>query len=196
MFSTVLIANRGEIACRAIRTLKRLGVTSVAVYSDADRNARHVTEADVAIALGGDKASDSYLRIDKILALRSSGAQAIWPGYGFLSESLPFAAACEEAGIAFVGPTAQQIGEFGLKHRARELAASAGVPMTPGTPLLSSLQDALSAAEDIGYPVMLKSTAGGGGIGLTRCADATAPRTRGRACVARGTVFQRCRRVS
>ncbi len=127
MFNTVLIANRGEIACRAIRTLKRLGVTSVAVYSDADRNARHVTEADVAVALGGDKASDSYLRIDKILAAaQQSGAQAIWPGYGFLSESLPFAAACEEAGIAFVGPTAQQIGEFGLKHRARELAAERG----------------------------------------------------------------------
>ncbi len=175
MFSTVLIANRGEIACRAIRTLKRLGVKSVAVYSDADRNARHVKEADLAIALGGDKASDSYLRIDKILAAaKESGAEAIWPGYGFLSESLPFAAACEEAGIAFAGPTAQQIGEFGLKHRARELAASAGVPMTPGTPLLNSVEEALSAAETIGYPVMLKSTAGGGGIGLTRCADATA----------------------
>jgi urea carboxylase len=173
MFSTVLIANRGEIACRAIRTLKRLGVKSVAVYSDADRNARHVKEADVAIALGGDKASDSYLRIDKILAAaQETGAEAIWPGYGFLSESLPFADACEKAGIAFVGPTAQQIGEFGLKHRARELAASAGVPMTPGTPLLSSLEEALSAADTIGYPVMLKSTAGGGGIGLTRCADA------------------------
>ncbi|MBK0097129.1 urea carboxylase [Erwinia sp. S63] len=177
MFSTVLIANRGEIACRAIRTLKRLGVKSVAVYSDADRNARHVKEADVAIALGGDKASDSYLRIDKILAAaKETGAEAIWPGYGFLSESLPFAAACEEAGIAFVGPTAQQIGEFGLKHRARELAASAGVPMTPGTPLLNSLEEALSAAENIGYPVMLKSTAGGGGIGLTRCDDADALR--------------------
>ncbi|NIF22274.1 urea carboxylase [Candidatus Pantoea multigeneris] len=177
MFSTVLIANRGEIACRAIRTLKRLGVRSVAVYSDADRNARHVKEADVAIALGGDKASDSYLRIDKILAAaKETGAEAIWPGYGFLSESLPFAAACEEAGIAFVGPNAQQIGEFGLKHRARELAASAGVPMTPGTPLLNSLEDALSAAENIGYPVMLKSTAGGGGIGLTRCDDADALR--------------------
>jgi urea carboxylase len=175
MFSTVLIANRGEIACRAIRTLKRLGVKSVAVYSDADRNARHVKEADVAIALGGDKASDSYLRIDKILAAaQETGAEAIWPGYGFLSESLPFADACEKAGIAFVGPTAQQIGEFGLKHRARELAASAGVPMTPGTPLLSSLEEALSAADTIGYPVMLKSTAGGGGIGLTRCADADA----------------------
>ena len=175
MFNTVLIANRGEIACRAIRTLKRLGITSVAVYSAADKNAQHVKDADVAIALGGDKASDSYLRIDKILAAaKESGAQAIWPGYGFLSESLPFAAACEEAGIAFVGPTAQQIGEFGLKHRARELAAAANVPMTPGTPLLDSLDEALSAADTIGYPVMLKSTAGGGGIGLTRCADAEA----------------------
>ena len=113
MFTTVLIANRGEIACRAIRTLKRLGVKSVAVYSDADRNAQHVKQADIAIALGGDKASDSYLRIDKILAAaQQSGAQAIWPGYGFLSESLPFADACEQAGIVFIGPTAQQIGEF------------------------------------------------------------------------------------
>ena len=175
MFTTVLIANRGEIACRAIRTLKRLGVKSVAVYSDTDRNAQHVKQADIAIALGGDKASDSYLRIDKILAAaQQSGAQAIWPGYGFLSESQPFAEACEAAGIAFVGPTAQQIGEFGLKHRARELAASAGVPMTPGTPLLASLEEAMQAADKIGYPVMLKSTAGGGGIGLTRCADAGA----------------------
>lgn len=175
MFSTVLIANRGEIACRAIRTLKRIGVTSVAVYSDADKNAQHVKDADIAIALGGDKASDSYLAIDKILtAAKQSGAQAIWPGYGFLSESLAFAAACEAAGIEFVGPTAQQIGEFGLKHRARELAAAAGVPMTPGTPLLASLDDAIAAATRIGYPVMLKSTAGGGGIGLTRCADEAA----------------------
>ncbi|EKT62909.1 urea carboxylase [Providencia burhodogranariea] len=173
MFSTVLIANRGEIACRAIRTLKRLGIKSVAVYSDVDRNAQHVKEADITIALGGDKASDSYLRIDKILtAAKQSGAEAIWPGYGFLSESLPFATACEQAGIVFVGPTAQQIAEFGLKHRARDLAASAGVPMTPGTALLSCIEEALVAAEDIGYPVMLKSTAGGGGIGLTRCADA------------------------
>ncbi|MEM6160294.1 urea carboxylase [Erwinia sp. P6884] len=175
MFNTVLIANRGEIACRAIRTLKKLGVTSVAVYSEADKNAQHVKDADIALALGGEKAADSYLRIDKILAAaKESGAQAIWPGYGFLSESLPFAAACEEAGIVFVGPTARQIGEFGLKHRARELAAEAGVPMTPGTPLLNSLQEALGAAETIGYPVMLKSTAGGGGIGLTRCSDAQA----------------------
>lgn len=175
MFNTVLIANRGEIACRAIRTLQRLGIKSVAVYSDADKNAEHVKQADIAVALGGEKASDSYLRIDKIIAAaQETGAQAIWPGYGFLSESLPFAAACEQAGIVFVGPTAQQIGEFGLKHRARELAAEAGVPMTPGTGLLDSLDAALAAAANIGYPVMLKSTAGGGGIGLTRCADAQA----------------------
>ena len=175
MFNTVLIANRGEIACRAIRTLKRLGITSVAVYSDADKNAEHVRQADIALALGGEKASDSYLKIDSIIqAARESGAQAIWPGYGFLSESLPFADACEQAGIVFIGPTAQQIGEFGLKHRARELAAQAGVPMTPGTGLLNSLDDALEAVQRIGYPVMLKSTAGGGGIGLTRCADAEA----------------------
>ncbi|WP_241626189.1 urea carboxylase [Rosenbergiella epipactidis] len=177
MFTTVLIANRGEIACRAIKTCKRLGITSVAVYSDVDCNARHVKEADIAIALGGDKASESYLRSDKILAAaKQSGAQAIWPGYGFLSESVAFSTACEEQGIVFIGPTAQQIAEFGLKHRARELAAEAGVPMTPGTALLTSLEEALIAAEAIGYPIMLKSTAGGGGIGLTRCEDATALR--------------------
>ncbi|MGB8665227.1 MAG: biotin carboxylase N-terminal domain-containing protein, partial [Serratia inhibens] len=177
MFTTVLIANRGEIACRAIRTLKRLGVTSVAVYSDADRNAPHVTEADLAVALGGEKAADSYLRIDKILAAAAeTGAQAIYPGYGFLSESAEFADTCEAAGIAFIGPTAAQIREFGLKHRARELAAVAQVPMTPGTGLLDSIEDAVTAAARIGYPVMLKSTAGGGGIGLTRCDDEAALR--------------------
>lgn len=175
MFHTVLIANRGEIAVRAIRTLKRLGIRSVAVYSDADRNAQHVRDADLAIALGGDKAADSYLRIERILdAARQSGAQAIYPGYGFLSESAGFAEACEAQGIAFIGPTATQIREFGLKHRARELAALAGVPMAPGTGLLDDLDQALSAAHAIGYPVMLKTTAGGGGIGLTRCADAAA----------------------
>lgn len=175
MFHTVLIANRGEIAVRAIRTLKRLGVKSVAVYSDADRNAQHVRDADIAIALGGDKPADSYQRIDKILAAaQETGAQAIYPGYGFLSESAEFADACEAAGIAFVGPTPAQIREFGLKHRARELAAQAQVPMAPGTGLLQSLEEALSAADSIGYPVMLKTTAGGGGIGLTRCSDAAA----------------------
>ena len=173
MFDTVLIANRGEIAVRTIRTLKRLGIRSVAVYSDPDRNAAHVREADQAIALGGEKAADSYLRIDLILqAARDSGAQAIYPGYGFLSESAEFAEACEAAGIAFMGPTPHQIREFGLKHRARELAAAAEVPMTPGTGLLTGIDDALAQADTIGYPVMLKSTAGGGGIGLSRCDDA------------------------
>ena len=175
MFHTVLIANRGEIAVRAIRTLKRLGVKSVAVYSDADRNAQHVRDADLAIALGGDKPADSYLRVDRILAAAAeTGAQAIYPGYGFLSESAEFAEACAAAGIAFIGPTPAQIRAFGLKHRARELAAEARVPMAPGTGLLHSLDEALAAAERIGYPVMLKTTAGGGGIGLTRCADAAA----------------------
>ncbi|HTO19069.1 MAG TPA: urea carboxylase [Pseudomonas sp.] len=175
MFDTVLIANRGEIAVRAIRTLKRLGVKSVAVYSDADRNAQHVRDADLAIALGGDKPADSYLRVDKILAAaQETGAQAIYPGYGFLSESAEFAEACAAAGIVFIGPTPAQIRAFGLKHRARELAAEAQVPMAPGTGLLHSLDEALAAAERIGYPVMLKTTAGGGGIGLTRCADAAA----------------------
>ncbi|MDM9558404.1 urea carboxylase [Bordetella petrii] len=172
MFHTVLIANRGEIAVRAIRTLKRLGIRSVAVHSDADRNAAHVRQADAAFALGGDKAADSYLRIDRILeAARSTGAQAIFPGYGFLSESAEFAEACEAAGIAFVGPTPRQLREFGLKHRARELATAAGVPMAPGSGLLADADDALAQAERIGYPVMLKSTAGGGGIGLSRCND-------------------------
>ncbi len=177
MFETVLIANRGEIAVRAIRSLRRLGVRSVAVYSEPDRDAAHVRLADVAVALGGAKPGDSYLVIERILAAaRETGAQAIYPGYGFLSESAEFAEACEAAGIAFIGPTPTQIREFGLKHRARELAAQAGVPMTPGTGLLASVDDALAQAERIGYPVMLKSTAGGGGIGLSRCPDAASLR--------------------
>jgi len=173
MFHTVLIANRGEVAVRAIRTLKKMGIKSVAIYSDADRNAEHVQLADVAIALGGDKPADSYLRMDKVLdACQKTGAQAVFPGYGFLSESTEFGKICEESGIVFMGPTAEQIEAFGLKHRARELAAAAGVPMTPGTGLLSSVEEALGAAETMGYPVMLKTTAGGGGIGLTRCNNA------------------------
>ena len=175
MFTTVLIANRGEIAVRAIRTLKKMGITSVAVYSDTDRYAQHVLDADLAVSLEGIKPSDTYLSIEKLIAAaKHTGAQAIFPGYGFLSESADFARACEDNQIAFMGPTAEQILEFGLKHRARELAAAAEVPMTPGTGLLQSLEEALVAADQIGYPIMLKSTAGGGGIGLTRCDDAQA----------------------
>ncbi|MBK9578699.1 MAG: urea carboxylase [Fibrobacterota bacterium] len=177
MFDTVLVANRGEISVRAIRTLKRLGVKSVVVHSDPDRSTLPVRMADVAVSLPGEKPADTYLRIEEVIAAaKKTGAQAIYPGYGFLSESTDFAEACEAEGIRFVGPTSHQIREFGLKHRARELAAAAGVPMTPGTGLLSGIDEALEAAERIGYPIMLKSTAGGGGIGLSRCDSAQALR--------------------
>jgi len=167
MFNKVLVANRGEIACRIIRTLKRLGVGSVAVYSDADRNSLHVARADVSIRLGSDPAAESYLRQDALLAAaQASGAQAIHPGYGFLSENADFASACETAGIVFIGPTPGQIRDFGLKHLARDLALRSGVPLLPGSGLLSSLEEAHEEAARIGYPLMLKSTAGGGGIGM------------------------------
>ncbi|MEQ9509137.1 MAG: biotin carboxylase N-terminal domain-containing protein, partial [Alloalcanivorax xenomutans] len=166
----VLIANRGEIAVRICRTLKQMGIASVAVYSDADRNSQHVSAADEAVALGGQTAAESYLRTDAILkAARETGADGIIPGYGFLSENADFAEACDAEGIAFIGPTPTQLRQFGLKHEARALAEAAGVPLAPGTGLLQDLDEARQAALEIGYPVMLKSTAGGGGIGLTRC---------------------------
>jgi urea carboxylase len=167
MFDKVLIANRGAIACRIIRTLKAMGIRSVAIYSEADANARHVREASEAHCIGPAPAADSYLQADRILALaKSCGAQAIHPGYGFLSENPAFAEACEAAGIAFIGPTAAQMRAFGLKHTARDLAASNGVPLLPGSKLLADAAHAKSEAARIGYPVMLKSTAGGGGIGM------------------------------
>ncbi len=167
MFTKILIANRGTIACRIIRTLKKLGVKSVAVYSEADLASLHVAQADEAVCIGPAPAAESYLRADKILQVaRETGAQAIHPGYGFLSENADFAEACEQAGIAFIGPSAEQMRAFGLKHRARELAANNGVPLLPGSDLLSGLDQARSEAGRIGYPVMLKSTAGGGGIGM------------------------------
>ncbi len=170
MLKTVLIANRGEIAVRIAKTLKKMGIESVAVYSDADRNSAHVTACDKAICLGGNTAAESYLKADLILAAaKETGAQAIIPGYGFLSENAGFCEKCEAEGIAFCGPTPAQIREFGLKHTSREIAEKAGVPLTPGTGLLNSIEEAVSSAAQLGYPVMLKSTAGGGGIGLTRC---------------------------
>ncbi|UFZ02665.1 urea carboxylase [Bradyrhizobium ontarionense] len=173
MFRTVLVANRGEIAMRIMRTLKAMGVRGVAVYSDPDRTTPHVSLADAAVHLPGKSAADTYLRADLIIAAaKAEGADAIIPGYGFLSENADFAEQCEDAGIAFIGPTSQQIRSFGLKHASREIAARAGVPLVPGTGLLDSLDEALQSADRIGYPVMLKSTAGGGGIGLTRCANA------------------------
>jgi urea carboxylase len=172
MFDKVLIANRGAIACRIIRTLKRMGVGTVAVYSEADRHSLHVRDADEAVPIGPAAAAHSYLDAERILsAARDAGAGAIHPGYGFLSENAGFAQACEAAGIAFAGPTPGQIRDFGLKHRARALARDAGLPMLPGTELLESPEQALDDAHRIGFPVMLKSTAGGGGIGMQLCRD-------------------------
>ncbi|WP_072395860.1 urea carboxylase [Hyphomicrobium sp. CS1GBMeth3] len=167
MFKKVLIANRGAIACRIIRTLDRMGIASVAVYSDADRHSMHVAQARESVAIGPAPAAQSYLNTDAILAAaKATGAEAIHPGYGFLSENPDFAEACAAAGIVFIGPKPDQMRAFGLKHRARELALAAGVPLAPGSGLISSLAEAESEAARIGYPVMLKSTAGGGGIGL------------------------------
>jgi urea carboxylase len=174
MFETLLIANRGAIACRILRTLHQLDVRGVAVYSEADAASLHIQQADQAISLGDGPAASTYLVVEKILqAARDSGAQAIHPGYGFLSENAAFAEACEAAGIAFVGPTPEQLRVFGLKHTARALAKANGVPMLEGTELLESLDAALAAGEQVGYPVMLKSTAGGGGIGMRVCRSAT-----------------------
>ena len=173
MFDTLLIANRGAIACRILRTLRALHVKGVAVYSEADAASLHLLQADEAHSLGEGGAAGTYLAVDKILAIaKASGAQAIHPGYGFLSENAAFAQRCEDAGIAFVGPTPEQLRVFGLKHTARALAKQHGVPMLEGTELLDSLDTALSAAQIIGYPVMLKSTAGGGGIGMRVCRSA------------------------
>ncbi len=167
MFSKVLIANRGAIACRIIRTLKQLGIGSVAVYSEADHDALHVSLADEAYCIGPAPASESYLNADKILEVaQQTGAQGIHAGYGFLSENADFSDRCAALGIAFIGPTGDQMRAFGLKHTARELALAAHVPLLTGSDLLDDLADAQAEAARIGYPVMLKSTAGGGGIGM------------------------------
>ncbi len=178
MFSKVLIANRGAIATRIMRTLKRLGIESVAVYNEADAQSLHVQRADIAISLGAGTAAETYLNIDKVLkAAVDTGAQAIHPGYGFLSENTEFVMRCEAQGLVFIGPTAQQMELFGLKHQARDAAERAKVPLVPGSPLLQSVAAAVDWAASVGYPVMLKSTAGGGGIGMQVCADAQALRS-------------------
>ncbi|MFF8537800.1 5-oxoprolinase/urea amidolyase family protein [Streptomyces sp. SAS_267] len=172
-FDTLLVANRGEIAVRIIRTARELGLRTVAVYSDADRAAPHVRLADEAVRLGPAPAKESYLDGDLVLkAAKDTGAGAIHPGYGFLSEDAAFARRCEDAGIVFVGPTPEQLELFGAKHTARAAAEAAGVPLAPGTGLLSGLPEALDAAGRIGYPVMLKATGGGGGIGMSACRSA------------------------
>ncbi|MDX6644736.1 MAG: hypothetical protein QOK40_463, partial [Miltoncostaeaceae bacterium] len=168
MFSRVLVANRGEIAVRVMRTLREMGIASVAVYSEADRDALFVSYADEAHLIGAGQPSESYLNVERILeAATRSGAQAIHPGYGFLAENAAFAQACADAGLVFVGPPPEAIEAMGSKVRARQLMQAAGVPIVPGTTEpVGSLEAARAAAGEIGYPVAVKAAAGGGGKGF------------------------------
>jgi acetyl-CoA/propionyl-CoA carboxylase biotin carboxyl carrier protein len=169
MFSKVLVANRGEIAIRVMRALSEMGIASVGVYSELDRDALHVRKADEAFLLGGPTAAESYLKIDKIIEVcKESGAEAVHPGYGFLAENAEFARACEEAGIVFIGPPASAIDAMGSKTRARELMQKAGVPIVPGTTeVIETVADAKKIIEaDIGWPVAIKAAGGGGGKGF------------------------------
>ena len=168
MFSKVLVANRGEIAVRVIRALDELGIASVAVYSEADRDAQHVKRAGEAYLVGPGPAAESYLKVDKIIEVcKESGAEAVHPGYGFLAENAGFAKALEENGITFIGPPASAIEAMGSKTRARELMKDAGVPIVPGTTEpVETLEDAKKIAEDIGYPIAVKAAGGGGGKGF------------------------------
>ncbi|OGD21341.1 MAG: acetyl-CoA carboxylase biotin carboxylase subunit [Candidatus Aminicenantes bacterium RBG_13_59_9] len=168
MFKKILVANRGEIAIRVLRACKEMGITGVAVYSDADRLALHVTYADEAYHIGPSPSRESYLAIDRIIgAAKKSGAEAIHPGYGFLAENAAFAAACETAGIVFIGPRPEAIRRMGHKLEARETMRAAGVPVIPGSDgPIGSPAKAAAVAKDIGYPVMIKAAAGGGGKGM------------------------------
>lgn len=170
MFKSVLIANRGAIATRIIRTLKKLNIRSVAIYHEADAESKHVLDADLAISLGSGSVQDTYLNIEKIIAIaKAHNVQAIHPGYGFLSENTDFVSRCEKEALIFIGPSAEQITLFGLKHEARKIAEQAKVPLVPGSPLLNNYEQAEQWAKTIGFPVILKSTAGGGGIGMQVC---------------------------
>ena len=175
MFRKILIANRGEIACRVIRTAKRMGIATVAVYSEADAEALHVREADEAVAIGPPPAAESYLKIERIVAAcQQTGAEAVHPGYGFLSERPAFAEALAKAGIIFIGPTPQAIAAMGDKIESKKLAAAAGVSTVPGhLGVIENVDDAASIAEGIGYPVMIKASAGGGGKGMRIAHDRT-----------------------
>nr|WP_065571652.1 acetyl-CoA carboxylase biotin carboxylase subunit [Microbacterium oleivorans] len=176
LFSAVLVANRGEIACRVIRTLRELGIRSVAVYSDADAGARHVALADESVRLGPAPAAQSYLDIDAVIAAaRATGAEAIHPGYGFLSENTAFAAACEQAGIVFIGPSADAIRTMGDKIAAKHAVEARGVPTVPGVARAGMTDDELiAAAPEVGYPLLIKPSAGGGGKGMHVVTDAAA----------------------
>jgi len=168
MFTKILIANRGEIACRVIHTARKMGIKTVAVYSDADRNALHARLADEAVHIGPSAAAESYLIIDKIVdACKQTGAQAVHPGYGFLAENAAFSEALDAAGITFIGPGTHAINSMGDKITSKRLAAKAGVNTIPGyTDVIDGPDHAVEIARDIGYPVMLKASAGGGGKGM------------------------------
>ncbi|MFN3955441.1 MAG: acetyl-CoA carboxylase biotin carboxylase subunit [Pararhodobacter sp.] len=168
MFKKILIANRGEIACRVIKTARKLGIRTVAVYSDADRNALHVRMADEAVHIGPSPANQSYIVIDKIMAaIRATGAEAVHPGYGFLSENMNFAAALEAEGVAFIGPPSKAIEAMGDKITSKKIAAEAGVSTVPGyMGLIADADEAVKISGEIGYPVMIKASAGGGGKGM------------------------------
>jgi acetyl-CoA carboxylase biotin carboxylase subunit len=169
MLKSVLIANRGEIARRIIRTAKLLGVETIAVYSDIDEKFLFVQEADKALRIGEAKPKDSYLNIDKIIAVaRESGASAIHPGYGFLSERWEFAQRCETEGLIFIGPSSEVIHKMGDKYRSREIATSLGIPIPPGSGILSSVEEAKEWAAKLSFPVIFKASAGGGGIGMMK----------------------------
>ena len=167
LFQKVLIANRGEIARRVIRTCKRLGIETVSIYSDADQFAPYVKEATESVHIGESPARKSYLDMEKVIdAAKKTGADAIHPGYGFLAENPEFVSRCEEEGIVFIGPKADVIRLMGSKLEARKQMGEAGVPIVPGSAKISSLEEALIEAESIGYPLMVKASAGGGGIGM------------------------------
>src|SRR5260221_7266270 len=167
MFDTILVANRGEIALRVIRACRDMGIRSVAVHSEADRRAAFVMLADQAVEIGPPAPAQSYLLIDRIIdAARQTGAQAIHPGYGFLSENQAFARACVDNGITFIGPPAEAMAAMGGKGAARQRMEAAGGPIVPGSGALGDVEDAVATAARIGYPVLIKASAGGGGIGM------------------------------
>ena len=174
MFTKILIANRGEIACRVIKTARKMGIKTVAVYSDADRNALHVKRADEAYHIGPAPAAQSYIVIDKILeAVRATGAQAVHPGYGFLSENRAFAAALEAEGVVFIGPPSSAIEQMGDKITSKKIAQAAGVSTVPGyMGIIADADEAVKISGEIGYPVMIKASAGGGGKGMRIAWDA------------------------